>query len=172
MGPQEALRRALAGYATFEGRSRRSEYWWFSLVHGAAVGVPTTFGWALLVLGLLLRGDAGWALVGVGAVVAGAGYLMALALVVPYYAVSARRLHDTGRSALWLLLVLVPYASVALLGFALEDGRPGPNQPVPTPRGARPRCRGLRRHGDPRRPAGHPRRPGPALSPPGPGRPA
>ena len=63
-------------YATFDGRASRSEYWWFSLFFGP-VTVVTYF-----------VSEIAW-------------FIVTLALVLPYVAVSFRRLHDVGRSGWW-----------------------------------------------------------------------
>ena len=44
----------------------------------------------------------------------------------PGLAVTARRLHDTGRSGWWMLLSFVPFGGLVLLVFTLQDSR-GPN---------------------------------------------
>ncbi|HYF74937.1 MAG TPA: DUF805 domain-containing protein, partial [Nocardioides sp.] len=43
------------------------------------------------------------------------GLLVALALFVPNLSVGTRRLHDTGRSGWWLLLLLVPCLGLLVL---------------------------------------------------------
>ena len=63
-------------YATFDGRASRSEYWWFVLVFVPAF-VVTDF----------VR-EIAWLIV-------------TLAFILPYAAVSFRRLHDVGRSGWW-----------------------------------------------------------------------
>lgn len=51
-----------------------------------------------------------------------------LAVLVPSLAVWTRRMHDTGRSGWWLLLILVPIVgAIALLVFSLQDSEPGTN---------------------------------------------
>ncbi len=47
------------------------------------------------------------------------GQLYVLALFIPCLAVSVRRLHDTGRSAWWLLLFFLLFP-IAMLGFAVS----------------------------------------------------
>ena len=79
-------------YATFSGRARRKEFWlfylaWLILVVIAA-GIDLVIGSPFTEMGF------------VGIVNA--------ALVCPYFAVSARRLHDTNRKAWWLLMNLIP----------------------------------------------------------------
>ena len=62
--------------------------------------------------------------------------LVMVALVVPQLSVSVRRLHDTGRSGLWLLVGLVPLVgSFVLLYFFVQDSEPGDNQFGPNPKG-------------------------------------
>ncbi len=97
MGFSEAVSAALGKYATFQGRARRAEYWWFVL-----------FGLGTNLIGSALDMLFGWAEVGVF------GTLFALALLLPSVAVLVRRLHDTGRTGWWALL---PFA-LAPLGVA------------------------------------------------------
>jgi len=50
-------------------------------------------------------------------------YLLAIAL--PTLGVSVRRLHDTGRSAWWLLITLIPIVeAIVLLIFYVQDSGP------------------------------------------------
>jgi uncharacterized membrane protein YhaH (DUF805 family) len=105
----EAVRRVLTQYATFTGRARRSEYWWFflfnAIVSAVASGIDAVIGFPAL------------------QIVAG------LALLVPGLAVGARRLHDTGRSGWWQLLALVPIVGViVLIVWWATDGHPNPNR--------------------------------------------
>lgn len=141
MGAGDAVRLVLARYAVFDGRARRAEFWWFALVQGVVVAVPTSIGWTLLLAGLLVGASTtgpGWVPAVAGAYLLLVGGACAAALLLPGYAVAARRLHDTDRSALWLLLLLAPYASLVLYWFWAEDGRPGPNRFGPDPKGRAP----------------------------------
>ncbi|AWN23517.1 DUF805 domain-containing protein [Deinococcus irradiatisoli] len=99
----------LKKYAVFSGRARRREYWMFSLVSS-------------LVFGVLLAADLA---LGLADLSKGAGLfsgLFVLAILLPTLAVTVRRLHDTGRSAWWLLL------GPLLLVFTAQDSQPGSNQ--------------------------------------------
>jgi uncharacterized membrane protein YhaH (DUF805 family) len=49
--------------------------------------------------------------------------LIAMALFISLVAMLARRLRDTGRRAWWLLLLLTPYASGALVLLVMAMGR-------------------------------------------------
>jgi uncharacterized membrane protein YhaH (DUF805 family) len=58
-----------------------------------------------------------------------------LAVLIPSIAVSVRRLHDSGRSAWWLLIGLVPIlGGIVLLVFMALDSTPGENQFGPNPK--------------------------------------
>ncbi len=115
MTPQQAIRSVFSQYVGFSGRASRSEYWiwWgFLVVVFVAIGAVA-----------LLFGSTGY-------VVAS---LVALVFVLPNLAVTVRRLHDTGRSGFWLLLVLIPLVGVlVLLVFLLLDSRVGAQQVGPT----------------------------------------
>ncbi|MES2895160.1 MAG: DUF805 domain-containing protein [Pseudomonadota bacterium] len=121
-------------YAQFSGRARRKEYWMFCLL---IIGIEIVF-YALM--GILGAGPmmAGDPTAGVNPI---AGLLMLvfsvvmLGLFIPSLAVSFRRLHDTNRSAWWLLIALIPFLGVVvLLVFMLLDGTPGDNRFGPDPK--------------------------------------
>ena len=88
---QKAVKTVLNSYAKFEGRSGRSEYWWWTLAY--FIGYI-----ALYVVG---------GIVSAGELLAG---LFALALLIPNIAVSVRRFHDIGKSGWWVLIGLIPFA--------------------------------------------------------------
>ncbi|TFU03207.1 DUF805 domain-containing protein [Polymorphobacter arshaanensis] len=79
----------LKKYATFSGRARRKEFWWFYLLCVLAIVV------LCIAFALLSAGDA----MGVAALL----LIPILALFVPLVAVQVRRLHDVNRSGWWLL---------------------------------------------------------------------
>jgi uncharacterized membrane protein YhaH (DUF805 family) len=90
VGFGEAVKTGLAKYATFSGRARRSEYWWFFLF-------------------LVLTNWAGRAVdFAVGNEFPIVETLVATALFLPFLASSVRRLHDTGRSGWWLPIAFIP----------------------------------------------------------------
>lgn len=62
--------------------------------------------------------------------------LVALAVFLPSLAVLARRLHDTSRSAWWILIGLIPLVgAIILIIFAVQDSTPGSNEFGPSPKG-------------------------------------
>ena len=106
----QAIVRVFSNYANFQGRARRSEYWYFVLFYGIV----------MLCLSLL-------------ALIPGAVLLTVifwLGTVVPNLAVSWRRLHDTGRSGAWVFLSLVPLVAVDGGGQPARDQslRPEPQR--------------------------------------------
>lgn len=100
-------------YADFNGRSRRSEFWMFVLLQ-----IVVFLAFVVLMIGaggalFFTSGDPA------GAIAAGGAMLLLvlvfgiywLGTLIPYYAVTVRRLHDTNRSGWWafgpLLLSIV-----------------------------------------------------------------
>lgn len=106
-------------FANFNGRARRREYWLFCL--------------AMVIIGVI------FGILSEVSVASGSGVfygivnfliiVVNLALVIPSLAVQCRRLHDTGRSGLWILLMFVPIIGpIVLLVFSLLDGDHGDNK--------------------------------------------
>lgn len=97
---------AFKKYAVFDGRSRRKEYWFFclfNLLASVALAMVDSFTG-------MFNAETGVGLLGA---------LYSLAVIVPGIAVTMRRLHDTGRSGWWILLVLMPLIGVLALIFLL-----------------------------------------------------
>ena len=105
----------LRKYAVFEGRARRREYWFFVLFY---ILISVVLAVVDRMLGTY---DETY---GMGAL----GALFCLGLLIPSIAVGARRLHDTGRSGWWLLLMLVPFiGGLFLLYWAVLPSQPSAN---------------------------------------------
>lgn len=99
----------LSNYAVFGGRARRSEYWYFALFY-FIIAVVLYFIGAMIKTALLYD-------------------LYVLATIIPSIAVTVRRLHDTGRSGWWWLILLVPVIGwIVMLVFCLQEGQHGANQ--------------------------------------------
>ena len=136
-----------SNYATFSGRARRSEFWGFAL-YNFLILIGIEFVVALIVgLFIMLTSDKETGFL--GALFAAPIALMvissiySLAAFIPNLAVASRRLHDTGRSFWWYLLILlgiIPIigliALVVLLVFFCLDSEPQQNQYGPNPKSA------------------------------------
>lgn len=60
--------------------------------------------------------------------------LYGLGVLLPSLAVTWRRMQDTGRNGLWILLGLIPFVGgIILLIFMILPGTPGPNEFGPEP---------------------------------------
>ncbi len=109
----------LRNYATFTGRARRSEFWWFIVF---MIIVST-------LLGGIDIGIFGLRWLSSGNPMGPLSSLASLALVIPSIAVSVRRLHDLDKSGWWYLLGLIPLigALILLIWFA-SSGTAGSNR--------------------------------------------
>ena len=95
----ESVSTCLKKYVDFNGVASRSEFWWFMLfVFVAAV----VLGWVSPLL----------------------ANIFGLAMLLPELAVGARRLHDTGRSGWWQLLLLLPVIGlIVLIVFWVQESK-------------------------------------------------
>lgn len=110
--------KVLQDYAVFDGRAQRQEYWMFILIN------------ILVIIGIGIVDTT----LGLGGAV---GFLYSLAVLIPSFAVSVRRLHDTDRSGWWLLIGLLPLIGpLVLLMFYCIDGDYGDNDYGPDPKHA------------------------------------
>ena len=122
----QAIKEVISKYATFQGRSRRSEYWWFSLFltllalvfflpvilvplwySSKGIDIYETDMWPMALSGLLVL----------------LGSLVFLALIIPGLTVQVRRLHDVGRSGWWVVWSVVAAIAFEILAFSLLGSR-------------------------------------------------
>ena len=110
----DAIKSCFSQYAGFNGRARRSEYWFwylFSAIVGSVVSIIAKNTSDLV-------------------------SLVPLVILVPTLAVEVRRLHDTGRSGLFVLLNFIPLiGQIILIIFCVQDSQPGENKYGPNPKG-------------------------------------
>jgi len=112
----------LRRYADFSGRSRRKEYWMFTLL---IILIE------VVMIGWILAAAAGaqgqmTAMVTLPFVLL---MIVGLALVIPSLAVTVRRLHDLDKSGWYYFIAFVPLVgAIVLLVFMCTDGTPGPNR--------------------------------------------
>jgi len=98
-------------YADFSGRARRQEYWSWTLINmGIIFGITfieAMFDSELFIISTLFQ----------------------LAIIIPGWAVSVRRLHDTNRSGWTLLLNIIPLiGSLIVFIYLVTDSDPGLNE--------------------------------------------
>ena len=86
----QAIRICFAKYAEFDGRATRAEFWWFALF----VTLATS--------GFTYLSEA-------------AASIFLIAVLLPFLAAGARRLHDANKSAWWLLFLPVPVGGLVIL---------------------------------------------------------
>jgi len=137
MGPGQAVKSAFSKYATFRGRATRSEFWWFYLF-------LIVVGFVLFaidnVAGLTI-GDNTFVLNDTTYDVWDTGILssiFSLLTLLPFLAVSARRLHDAGHSGLWiiwgyLLAFVCLIGLIILIVFWCQKSEPGDTKYGPQP---------------------------------------
>lgn len=96
---QESIKTCFTKYADFSGRATRSEYWWFILfifLGGFVLSFVSFIVYAIFVL----------------------------ATIIPSISAATRRLHDTGRSGWWQLIVLVPLVGwIIAIVFLAQEGK-------------------------------------------------
>lgn len=120
-------------YIQFNGRSRRSEYW-----YGYLANVIIVFVWSLLVcffmaIAIVAESISFLEVAVVMYLVMG---LYSFVIIIPSLSIIVRRLHDTGKSGWMILLGLIPFAGVIIIFvFMLLDSQPGTNQYGPNPKG-------------------------------------
>ncbi|MGN0428418.1 MAG: DUF805 domain-containing protein [Agathobacter sp.] len=113
----DAIKSVFTQYVGFNGRARRSEYWYFVLFNFIVSFVLSLLGNFVGFFSIL-------------------GTIWSLAVLLPSLAVCIRRLHDIGKAWTWFLLVLIPLVGqIILIVFFCQDSQPGENQYGPNPKG-------------------------------------
>ena len=95
----KSISTCMSKYADFNGRASRSEYWWFYLF-------TIIFSWGSLMV------DRSGILSG----------FVNIALLLPTFAVTARRLHDTNRSGWWVLIAFTIVGLIPLIIWLANKG--------------------------------------------------
>ena len=110
---------ALQKYTDFSGPATRTEFWlWFLIHFSILIGIAIVTNIVQKPFGVL----------------PGTLFLLyGLATLIPHLAVTARRLHDTGRSGWWILVSLVPFFGFIILLILLMLGSDDDNEYGPRP---------------------------------------
>mgnify|MGYP000879205894 CR=1 FL=1 len=97
-------------YANFEGRARRSEYWYFVLMN-----FLISIGFSILIM--------------IANFFTYINALYSLAILIPSIAVGVRRLHDINKSGWYWLIIFIPLIGwIWLIILFATEGQYGPNQ--------------------------------------------
>jgi len=94
----ESVQKCYKNYANFEGRATRSEFWYFYL-----------FFYLTIILGGIISSK-----IDVDAVY-GIVAIFLFGSIIPSAALTARRLHDVGKSGWWQVLGFIPYVNIIAL---------------------------------------------------------
>lgn len=112
----DAIKTCFSKYVDFNGRARRSEYWYFFLFNFIVTTVAGAISNALDVQLI--------------------STLVSLALLLPGLGVAIRRLHDIGKKWTWILFALIPIVGqIMLIIWYCKDSDPGTNEFGPNPKG-------------------------------------
>ncbi len=105
-------------YCDFNGRARRSEYWWFCLCN-------FVLSYVVNLIGGLISPTVGMVLT----------CIVTLGLLLPGLGVCVRRLHDIGKSGWLVLLALIPLVgAIILIVWFCKDSDRGSNAYGPSPK--------------------------------------
>ena len=112
----------IAKYVDFYDRAPRSEYWWFQL---SVIVIMQIYYW--IIEFWLTPLSLYWIVFGVP---------VSVGLGIPAIAVTARRLHDIGRSGWDQLWALIPFiGTLVVLWWMIKPGDEGDNRYGPNPLG-------------------------------------
>ena len=141
----EAIKNCFTKYCTFSGRSRRSEFWLFYIFVQIIMAIITLLFFFIFFFIIaqnikefndktnidIYNSDYQRRNISLGPgffVLLMIALFITFILTIPVISASVRRLHDTGRSGCYLLLCLVPFGSIILLIFFIEDSQQKTNQ--------------------------------------------
>tara|TARA_B100000029_G_C16966888_1_gene738451 strand:- start:101 stop:472 length:372 start_codon:yes stop_codon:yes gene_type:complete len=100
-------------YANFNGRASRSEYWWFQLFYIIVIFVAMIFD-SMYINNVQTMGPV--------------ELLTTLVLLLPLLSVTARRLHDVGRSGWWMLVGITIIGLIPLFIWWVSVGTKSKNK--------------------------------------------
>lgn len=123
----QAISSVFKNYANFNGRARRSEFWFFALFNLIIYLAASVINY------LIASSSDTTSIIGI------IYLLYSLATILPSLAVSWRRLHDIGKSGAYILFILIPLVGwIFLLAWFVKDSDMGENRFGPNPKGQYP----------------------------------
>lgn len=108
----------LNNYFCFKGRASRKEFWMFNL-YGFAIAIAISFALQIFLSLIFSKVDI---------VKACISLFIAAAFTIPSLGIMARRLHDVGKSAWWILASLVPFVGLYVLYLCVLPGEACENE--------------------------------------------
>lgn len=126
MGFGEAIKKVFKNYANFNGRARRSEYWYWYLFTLLVSLVLNGVGQGVIYMVNHMELYTGSA----SSVISnGLAYAWEIAIFIPSLALQVRRLHDINKSGWYILVSLIPIVGwIIMLVWMLRDSDKGANE--------------------------------------------
>ena len=108
----ESIKTCYKKFFDFSGRASKSEFWWFQL-----------YVFIIYVLMFFVQGDLALVL-----------SILGIVTIIPIWAASVRRLHDTDKSGWFVLISIIPILGLAVIYLLILDGSKGKNRFGPKPK--------------------------------------
>ena len=132
----QSISTCMRKYVTFSGRATRSEFWWFYLftvlVNLVATSQASSFVPTLLDGQDMTENESSYFLNNFFFIYLST--ITSLILLLPSLAVAVRRLHDVGRSGLWILIAFTVIGIIPLLILYVKDTKDEENIYGPNPK--------------------------------------
>ena len=132
----QSISTCMRKYVTFSGRATRSEFWWFYLftvlVNLVASSQASSFVPTLLDGQDMTENESSYFLNNFFFLYLST--ITSLILLLPSLAVAVRRLHDVGRSGLWILIAFTVIGIIPLLIWYVTDAKDDENIYGPNPK--------------------------------------
>jgi len=135
----EAIKMAFKNYANFKGRSRRSEYWFFFLFNFIISSIII-----ILMIATIKKVESSsysypyvyyYTYYKVNPFISVLSYIQFFVMIVPILSVQVRRLHDIGKSGVYLFFYLIPLVgAIIIIIYFCKDSEPGNNLYGPSPK--------------------------------------
>lgn len=133
----QAVKNFFSKYADFSGRAVMSEYWWifvFNMIVGVVLNALQQAFLAMYGITVSLQEDPQLYMSSPAVMIISLiSFIYSLATIVPGFALTFRRLHDTGKSGKYMLYVLIPLVGPIILLVFICGASAGDNQWGPAP---------------------------------------
>ena len=153
----DAIKICFQKYCVFTGRARRSEYWsffFFACLFSVIPGIFLIFSFIIKMIESMIyitqnidsysknnyehnvekTFDTFFSFSSLFLFFSMIIIILSLVFTIPMISAGVRRLHDTGKSGFYLLLVFIPFGNLILLIFLIQDSHQSPNIYGPSPK--------------------------------------